>query len=146
MASICESLTNFSPSTFPPIPRLGDATDDDDDTEASPRKGIIETFEATRSGGQGGGIVCERVRVAEIFNNLQYRLIGLSKGVSLVTLINPSSAESAAATCRTIRFTLFSFFRLRTSLFLFFFSHFFPLTTYSTMSRMMIDKFCSTTF
>lgn len=127
MASICESLTNFSPSPFPPIPRLGDATDDDDDTEASPRKGIIETFETTRSM-EGGGIVCERVRVAEIFNNLQYRLIGLSKGVSLVTLINPSSAESAAATCRTIRFTLFSFFRLRTSLFLFFFfPHFFPI-------------------
>lgn len=125
MASICESLTNFSPSPFPPIPRLGDATDDDDDTEASPRKGIIETFEATRS--EEGGIVCERVRVAEIFNNLQYRLIGLSKGVSLVTLINPSSAESAAATCRTIRFTLFSFFRLRTPFSFFFFFSFFPI-------------------
>lgn len=47
------------------------------------------------------------MRVAEIFNNLQYRLIGLSKGVSLVTLINPSSAESAAATCRTIRLLSF---------------------------------------
>lgn len=126
MASICESLTNFSPSPFPPIPRLGDATDDDDDTETSPRKGIIETFEATRSV-EGGGIVCERVRVAEIFNNLQYRLIGLSKGVSLVTLINPSSAESAAATCRTIRFTLFSFFRLRTPFSFFFFFSFFPI-------------------
>lgn len=36
----------------------------------------------------------------QIFNNLQYRLIALSEGVSLVTLINPSPVESAAATRR----------------------------------------------
>lgn len=66
------------------------------------------------------------MRVAEIFNNLQYRLIGLSKGVSLVTLINPSSAESAAATCRTIRLLSFlssaGVFFPPLFLFLFFFS------------------------